>query len=63
VAAEHQPALPPAADELRADPLQLGGDVVLGPDVRLRYVHVGRDPTDRPGVEALLAALDREHSG
>lgn len=37
---------------------QLGGDFVIDPSGRLRYVHVSRDPADRPPVSDLLAALD-----
>ncbi len=40
-----------------ADPLQLGGDFVVDPDGRLVLAHPAQDPTDRPPVEELLAAV------
>ncbi len=42
-----------------ADPLQLGGDFVVDPEGRLALVHPSKDPTDRPAVATLLAAMTR----
>jgi len=39
------------------DVLQLGGDFILDPAGRLAYAHKSAEPTDRPPVDALLAAL------
>ena len=39
------------------DPLQLGGDFVVDPEGRLALVHPSKDPTDRPSVATLLAAI------
>lgn len=36
------------------DTFQLGGDVLIDPDGRVRHVHVGRGPGDRPSIETLL---------
>ena len=41
----------------RGDLAQLGGDVVLGADGRVLYLHRSAEPSDRPNVAALLAAL------
>ena len=41
------------------DPLQLGGDFIVDPQGHLAFVHPCRDPTDRPAVDTLLAALQR----
>jgi hypothetical protein len=38
------------------DTLQLGGDVLTGPDARVRWVHRSSGPEDRPGLAQLLAA-------
>jgi hypothetical protein len=38
------------------DPLQTGGDFLVGPDRRLAWWHTSPDPTDRPTVDRLLAA-------
>jgi len=40
------------------DTLQLGGDVVLDRDARLRWRYLSAGPDDRPGVEDLVAAVD-----
>jgi peroxiredoxin len=40
------------------DPLQLGGDFVVDPAGRLALVHPSKDPTDRPTVAELLAAVE-----
>lgn len=39
------------------DTLQLGGDFVVGRDGVVRYAHPSRSPTDRPPVDALVAAV------
>lgn len=39
------------------DTLQRGGDFVVGRDGRLTLSHVGEDQSDRPSIEAVLAAL------
>lgn len=41
------------------DVTQLGGDVLIGPDGRLRLVRVGKGPADRPAVASILAVHDR----
>lgn len=41
------------------DPLQRGGDFVIGRDGRLTLAFVGRDQSERPAVAALLAALHK----
>jgi AhpC/TSA antioxidant enzyme len=38
------------------DPLQLGGDVLIGRDRRLLWIQRGTSPVDRPSVEMLLKA-------
>lgn len=40
----------------RADTRQQGGNVLIDPDGRVRFHHVGLGPADRPAVESLLAA-------
>lgn len=40
--------------KLTADPLQLGGDVLIDPEGTIRLHHVGRGPADRPSVESIL---------
>ena len=39
------------------DPLQLGGDFVIGPDGTIAYAFRGEGPDDRPGVDVLVAAV------
>jgi hypothetical protein len=39
------------------DVLQLGGDFILARDRRVIFAYPSADPTDRPSVSALLAAL------
>ena len=39
------------------DTLQLGGDVVVGPDGRIAWVFRSRRPDDRPAVDDLVAAV------
>jgi hypothetical protein len=41
------------------DPLQKGGDFVVGAGHRVTLAHVGRDQADRPPLAALLAACRR----
>ena len=41
------------------DPMQLGGDFVVGRDGRLVYVYRSKGPSDRPRVEELVAATRR----
>lgn len=45
---------PPSEGE---DVWQLGGDFVLDEQQRIVYVHRSKEPTDRPPVAELLAAL------
>jgi len=45
-----RPALP--AD----DPMQMGGDFLVGRDGRLLLAHYSRHPADRPSVATILAA-------
>lgn len=45
----------PVRSEETSDVHQLGGNVLIGPDGRVRFVHVGRGPADRPSVDTLLA--------
>jgi hypothetical protein len=45
------------------DPLQLGGDFVVDPDGRLALVHPAKDPTDRPPVATLVAAVGTAQGG
>ncbi len=42
---------------VRDDTLQRGGDFVVGRDGRLTLAHTGRDQSDRPPPEVILAAL------
>lgn len=42
---------------VREDPSQLGGDVVLDADGRLRWIYRSRWPADRPSVQAVRDAL------
>jgi hypothetical protein len=39
------------------DPLQRGGNFVVGRDSRLTLSHVGRDQSDRPKISRILASL------
>lgn len=41
------------------DTLQLGGDVVIGPDGTIRYLYRSAGPDDRPPVADLIAAAVR----
>jgi alkyl-hydroperoxide reductase/thiol specific antioxidant family protein len=41
----------------RADIRQAGGDFVIDPAGRLAFVHPGRAPHDRPGVDTILAVI------
>jgi peroxiredoxin len=42
---------------IQGDSAQLGGDFVIDPQGDLRLVYYSEDPTDRPGVDRILAAL------
>jgi hypothetical protein len=44
------------------DTLQRGGDFVVGRDGRLTLSHVGDDQSERPSIEAVLAALQQKKS-
>jgi hypothetical protein len=46
----------------REDPTQLGGDVVLDGELRLRWIFRSRFAADRPGVETVRAELRRAAS-
>jgi hypothetical protein len=37
------------------DPLQIGGDFLIGLDHQILWVYASPDPTDRPSVDRLLA--------
>ena len=39
---------------------QLGGDVLIDPQGRVRLHHVGRGPADRPTLDAILTARHQE---
>lgn len=41
------------------DPLQTGGDFLVGPGRRVLWGHTSPDPTDRPSVDDLVAAARR----
>ena len=51
-AAEGKPVKPPPED-----PLQRGGDFVVGRDGRLTLSHTGRNQAERPSVAQILRAL------
>jgi hypothetical protein len=53
-AAEGKPIRMPAQDTL-----QRGGNFVIGRNGRLTLAHTGRDQSDRPSLDALLAAMAR----
>lgn len=40
------------------DTLQLGGDVLVDPAGRVRWIHRSTGPADRPSIAAVLAARD-----
>jgi hypothetical protein len=42
---------------IRDDTLQRGGDFIVGRDGRLTLAHTGRDQSDRPPIDMLLAAV------
>lgn len=44
---------------IRDDTLQRGGNFVVGRDDRLTLSHTGRDQSERPSPDAILAALRR----
>ena len=41
----------------RNDVNQLGGDVLIDPDGKVKIHHVSRSPTDRPPIDSLLAGV------
>lgn len=43
--------------KVQDDPLQRGGNFVVGRDGRLTFAHTGRDQADRPSAAAILEAL------
>jgi hypothetical protein len=43
---------------LNDDALQRGGDFVVGRDGRLTLAHTGRDQSDRPSPQQIIAALE-----
>ena len=42
---------------IQGDSTQLGADLILDPDGVVRLAYYSHDPTDRPSVDGLLAAL------
>ena len=42
---------------IQGDSGQLGGDIIVDPNGHIRFAHRSHDPTDRPNIDALLAAL------
>lgn len=42
---------------IKADPTQLGGDVIIDKTGVIRLAYYSKDPTDRPSVERLLWVL------
>lgn len=42
----------------RGDSLQLGGDVVVAADGRVRWTYLPAEPDDRPSPEAVVAAVE-----
>ncbi|MFQ5942977.1 MAG: AhpC/TSA family protein [Anaerolineales bacterium] len=42
----------------RADPTQLGGDILIDREGRIRWIYPSNDAMDRPSVDQLLAAID-----
>lgn len=42
---------------IRGSPHQLGGDVLLDANRRIRYLHRSQSPVDRPTINALLQAV------
>jgi len=45
-------------ERVREDTLQLGGDVLIDPSGRVRWVYASRGPDDRPSLAAIRAARD-----
>ena len=41
----------------RNDVNQLGGDVLIDHEVKVRVHHVSRSPTDRPSIDSLLEVV------
>ena len=46
---------------IRADPTQLGGDILIDREGSIRFIYPSKDPMDRPSVGELLAAIDNIH--
>ena len=44
------------------DTLQLGGNVVIGPDGAVSWVYRGEGPDDRPATELLIAEVEKARS-
>jgi len=44
---------------IRADPFQLGGDVILSADGRRGWAYASRDPVDRPSADGVVALASR----
>lgn len=44
---------------IRADPFQLGGDVILSTDGRRVWVYASRDPVDRPTADEVVDLMAR----
>ncbi len=42
---------------IQGDSGQLGGDIIVDSNGRIRFVYRSHDPTDRPDIEALMTAL------
>ena len=40
------------------DIYQLGGDVLIDPEGRIRLHHVGRGPADRPSIDQILQLIE-----
>lgn len=43
-----------------ADIHQRGGDVLIDPEGRVRYHHIGSGPADRPDLEKIFRVVERE---
>ena len=40
---------------------QLGGDVLIDPEGKVRLHHISKDPADRPDIEEVLGLAEREN--
>jgi hypothetical protein len=47
----------------KEDTLQLGGDVLVDPDGRVRWIHTSRGPEDRPTIATLRRAIRSRLAG